>query len=199
MVARGFGIKARRLLAAGGVAAALASSAFPASAGPAADAAAEAEALLPTDPAGALAAFEKAAAAFWSASPLQLRKAIFAGEVTGFGQYAPRADSVFKPGERATIYIEPFGYGFTETGDAIDVALAADVEIRTPGGLILGKAADFAELAWTGREKSREVHATIAIDLPALKPGDYEMVLTLRDKASPKTTTATLPFSVAAP
>jgi hypothetical protein len=168
-------------------------------AGPVADAAAEAEAMLPGDPAGALAAFEKAEAAFWAASPLQLRKAIFAGDVSGFGQYTPRPDSTFKPGERATIYIEPFGYGFTENGEAIGVALGADVEIRTPGGLILGKADDFAELAWSGREKSREVHATIAIDLPALKPGDYELLLTLRDKASPKTTTATLPFSVAAP
>ena len=171
----------------------------PALAGPAADAAAEAEALLSSDPSAALAAFGKAEAAFWAASPLQFRKVIFAGDVKGFGQYTPRPDSVFKAGERATIYLEPFGYAFTENGDTIDVGLTADVEIRTPGGLILGKADDFASLEWSGREKSREVHATIAIDLPALKPGDYELVLALRDKASPKTTTATLPFSVAAP
>ena len=117
----------------------------------------------------------------------------------GFGQYAPRGDKMFKPGERATIYLEPFGYGFAETGDGFEVALASDIEIRTPGGLILAKAADFGSLEWSGREKSREVHATIGIDLPQLKPGDYEIVLTLRDKTGPKTTTATLPFSVAAP
>lgn len=199
MVSPGFGHRAARRLAAGGLAAALAVAAIPAWAGPAADAAAEAEALLASDPAAALAAFEKAEAAFWSASPLQLRKVLFAGDVKGFGRYAPRPDSIFKPGERATIYLEPFGYGFTETGDESAVALGADVEIRTPGGLILGKADDFAELAWSGRDKSREVHATLAVDMPALKPGNYEMVLRLRDKASPKTTTATLPFSVAAP
>jgi hypothetical protein len=199
MIARGLGIKAMRLLAAGGMAAALAVSAFPASAGPTADAAEEAETMLATDPAGALAAFERAEAAFWAASPLQFRKVIFARDVKGFGQYTPRPDGAFKPGERATIYLEPFGYGFTENGGEIGVALATDVQIRTPGGLILAKAEDFAELAWSGREKSREVHATIAVDLPALKPGDYELVLTLRDKGSPKTATATLPFSVAAP
>ena len=109
------------------------------------------------------------------------------------------ATAIFKPGERATIYLEPFGYGFAETGDGFEVALASDIEIRTPGGLILAKAADFGSLDWSGREKSREVHATIGIDLPQLKPGDYEIVLTLRDKTGPKTTTATLPFSVAAP
>ncbi len=199
MVSSRFGTGAGRLLSAGGVAAALALAAVPAAAGPAADAAAEAEGLLATDPAGALAAFGKAEAAFWAASPLQFRKVIFAGDVKGFGQYTPQPDNVFKPGERATIYLEPFGYGFTENGGEVGVVLATDVQIRTPGGLILGKADDFAELAWSGREKSREVHATIAVDLPPLKAGDYELVLTLRDKGSPKTATATLPFSVAVP
>ena len=42
-----------------------------------------------------------------------------------------------------------------------------------------------------------EVHATIALPLPSLKPGDYELLLTLRDQGSDKTATVTLPFAVA--
>jgi len=173
---------------------------FAAAAGPVAEQASEAEAMMTNgNPQDALAMFDKAAGAFWVSSPLQLRKVLFADSVAGFGQYSPRADAVFRAGEHATIYLEPFGYAFAEDGDMFKVALAADLQIRTPGGLILAKADDFGGLEWSGRAKSREVHAQVGIDLPQLKPGSYELVLTLRDKSSPKTTTATLPFSVAAP
>ncbi|MEO8667729.1 MAG: hypothetical protein ABI399_04380 [Bauldia sp.] len=178
----------------------LAGVAAPAAAGPIADQAAEAETLMSAGNAEeALSLFDKAAGAFWVSSPLQLRKALFADDIAGFGQYTPRADATFKPGSRATVYLEPFGYAFVEDGDMFRIALAADLQIRTPGGLILAKADDFGGLEWSGREKSREVHAQVGVDLPDLKPGSYELVLTLRDKSSPKTTTTTLPFSVAAP
>jgi hypothetical protein len=171
-----------------------------AAAGPVAEQAAEAEVLMNGgNPQEALGLFDKAAAAFWVSSPLQLRKAIFADNISGFGQYTPRGEAPFRPGDRATVYLEPFGYAFVQDGDMFRIALAADLQIRTPGGLILAKADDFGGIEWSGREKSREVHAQVGIDLPALKPGNYELVLTLRDKSSPKTTTATLPFSVAAP
>ena len=42
-----------------------------------------------------------------------------------------------------------------------------------------------------------EVQASVALPLPTLKPGAYELRLTLRDQASSKTTDATLPFTVA--
>jgi hypothetical protein len=174
--------------------------ALAAAAGPVADGAAEAENLMGAGKAeDALAAFDKAAAAFWVSSPLQLRKALFADSIAGFGDYTPRAAAPFKPGERATVYLEPFGYAFVEDGDGFRIGLATDLEIRTPGGLILARAENFGGLDWHGRVKSREVHAQVGIDLPALKAGDYELVLTLRDQNSPKTATATLPFSVAAP
>jgi hypothetical protein len=172
----------------------------PVIAGPAADSAAEAEQLMSAGKAAdALAAFDKAEGAFWVSSPLQLRKVLFADNVSGFGEYTPRSDLAFKAGERATVYLEPFGYSFAEDGDQFKISLAANLAIRTPGGLILAKADNFGGLDWHGRSKSREVHAQVGIDLPALKTGDYELVLTLRDQNSPKTATATLPFSIAAP
>jgi hypothetical protein len=180
--------------------AAFAGLATPAVAGPVADQAAEAETLMNAgNPQEALGVFDKAAAAFWVSSPLQLRKALFAENISGFGQYTPLAGATFSPGSRVTVYLEPFGYAFVEDGDSFRIALAADLQIRTPGGLILAKADDFGGIEWSGRVKSREVHAQVGIDLPDLKPGNYELVLTLRDKSSPKTTTTTLPFSVVAP
>jgi hypothetical protein len=199
MALRGTAFRAAGTLAAGLIALAIAGAA-PATAGPVADDAAEAESLMGAGNAPeALAAFDKAAAAFWISSPLQLRKALFADSISGFGEYTPHGDAPFKPGERATVYLEPFGYAFVPDGDGFRIGLATDLQIRTPGGLILAKAENFGGLDWRGRAKSREVHAQVGIDLPDLKSGSYELVLTLRDQNSPKTTTATLPFSVAGP
>lgn len=168
-------------------------------AGEIADRAAEAERLLGEGkPADAQAAFDKAAAAFWIASPLQLRVATFADEVKGFGNYAPHAGTAFKPSDTLLIYLEPIGYAFTPEGDGFRVSIAADIEIHTPGGLILAKSADFGRLEWMARSKTREVHATLKLPLPKLKPGSYQLLVTLRDQGSPKSTTVTLPFSVAA-
>ena len=167
-------------------------------AGPVADRAAEAEASLSTGNAvAALAAFDAAAAAFWDAVPLQLRVVAFADDVKGFGNYQPRTGSTFRHGDTLKIYFEPYGFGFTPDGDGFKSALAVDVEVQTPGGLVLGKAADVTRLEWSGRAKMHEVHATVALPLPELKPGDYKLIVTLRDQASPKTASAELPFSVA--
>lgn len=169
-----------------------------AGAGDVADRAAEAEALLAAgNAASALAAFDKAAAAFWIASPLQFRQALFAESVAGFGNYQPRADASFKTGDTLLLYLEPIGYGFLAEADGFKVLLAVDVEIRTPGGLVLGKAADFAKLEWSARSRTREIHATVSFPLPSLKPGDYQLVLKLRDQGSPKTAELTLPFAIA--
>ena len=167
-------------------------------AGETASSAAEAEALLQAGKAEeAIGALDKAVDAFWAASPLQFRTALFADSVVAFGKYEKRQDSSFRSGDTVLIYLEPVGYGFVDEGGLMKIALVADIEIKTPGGLLLGKAENFGALEWKGRAKSREVHAQIGLDLPALKPGNYEILVTLRDQATGKSATATLPFSIA--
>jgi hypothetical protein len=180
---------------AGGAAMALASAAF---AGPIVDSATDAETRAAAgDGAGAVAAFDAAADAFFDAAPLTFRVATFADNVAGFGKYASHAGA-FHAGDTATVYLEPVGYGFTRDGDDFRVGYGTALEIRTPGGLILGKTDDFGTLSWSGRAKSHEVQAVVSITLPTvLKPGDYELLLTLKDAASAKSATATLPFTIA--
>jgi hypothetical protein len=144
----------------------------------------------------ALAAFDKATAAFWDAMPLELRTVVFATEVSGFAQYTPRTPGPFRSGEPALIYLEPVGYAFTPEGDQFKMALAVDISIQTPGGLVLAKADDFMRLAWTGREQSREIHATIKVVMPTLKPGQYQLILGLRDQGSNKSTSVKLPITI---
>lgn len=169
----------------------------PAAAGEVADKAALAETLIDRGYGeAALAAFDKATAAFWAASPLQLRVITFVDDVTGYGNYVARTDTRFRKGDTLRLYLEPVGYGFASDGGGVRAAIAVDVEIRTPGGLILGSAEDFVRLEWKGRTPMHEVHATVATPLPDLKPGDYLLVLTLRDQGSAKTEEVTLPFAV---
>jgi hypothetical protein len=190
------GFAFRRIVLAAVVAGGLAAGA-PALAGDMAEQAAEAESLLSAGkPAEALAAADKAVDAFWTASPLQLRQALFAAKVDGFANYEPRADQPFHVGDELLVYLEPLGYAFTADGDGFKSALAADIEIRTPGGITLAKSQDFSRLEWSGRSRLHEVHATLRFPLPSLKAGTYELRLTLRDQGSDKSTTATLPFSV---
>ena len=159
--------------------------------------AAEADVLLQQGkPQEALDAFDLATDAFWQASPLQFRTATLVEAAAAFGNYTPRADAAFRSGETAMVYLEPVGYGFIQDDASLSVAFTTGLEIRTPGGLILAKADDFGDLEWRGRTKTREFHATVAVALPDLKPGDYVVRLTLADRASAKSATVTMPFSI---
>lgn len=179
-------------------AAALAAGITTAGAGEIADKAALAETLVERGYAeAALSALDKAVAAFWEESPLQIRTIAFVDGVAGYGNYTPRDGSVFRNGDTLRLYFEPVGYGFATAGDDVRAAIAIDVEIRTPGGLILATAENFATLTWSGRTPMREVQGTIETRLPFLKPGEYLLLLTLRDTNSDKTADVTLPFSVA--
>lgn len=168
-----------------------------ASAGPIADNAAAAEALLDDGLVDeAIAAFGAATEAFWAAAPLTLGAATFATDVNSFGDYQA-VDPTFAAGDTATIYLEPQGYGFVEVGGWYRAAFATALEIRTPGGLILGQSDDFGTVVWAGRHPSREILLTVSVTLPELKPADYELELTLSDNASDKSATVVLPFAIA--
>jgi hypothetical protein len=118
------------------VAAALATGAATAQAGEIADKAALAERLVERGYSeAALAALDKAVAAFWEESPLQLRTIGFVDSVSGYGNYTPRDGTVFRNGDTLRLYFEPVGYGFAPAGDGVGAAIAIDVQIRTPGGL----------------------------------------------------------------
>lgn len=171
-------------------------SGIPAWAGAAADKTAEAEAHIEAGrTAEAIAAFDEAHDALWNTMPLSFRVVVLADSVSAFGKYEP-ANGPIHAGDTLTIYLEPVGYGFAAAGDLQRVSFTPSIEIRTPGGLILGKTGNAGRLMWEGRSKSREVHATLGITLPDLKPGAYELLVTIRDDANAKKASATLPFTI---
>lgn len=147
--------------------------------------------------AAALAAFDRATAAFWATLPLQVRVIAFADSVAGYGRFVPRPRPEFAPGDTLRLYFEPVGYAIVPESFGFRAALAVDVQIRSPGGLIFASARNFARLGWTGRSPMHEVHATLAIGLPPnLRPGQYLLVLSLRDESSAETDEITLSFAI---
>jgi hypothetical protein len=168
-----------------------------AAAGEITEKAAEAETLLQSGEAGpAFDALGTAVDAFWKVAPLTIREAYFLAAGDGDGRPIPRPDGPFRSGERARVLLEPLGYGFTEDSGIFRIALTTGIEIRTPGGLILAKSEDFGRLEWAGPGRNRNFTGRIGIDLPELKPGDYELLVTLGDQASQKTASVALPFSI---
>lgn len=160
----------------------------PVHAGDVADLARQAEDLLKADdPSTAFDTIDAAIDAFWRAAPLVIEDAHF--------DRAPDK-ATFAPASEVGIQLKPLGYGFSTDGGINRIALDADVEIRTPGGLILARSDDFGRLEWKGAGKNRNFAGRVSIAMPELKTGDYELRLTLTDVATHKTATVVLPFSV---
>ncbi len=149
------------------------------------------------EPNAAFEALDSAVDAFWTIAPLTIRQAHFVTQGAGGDRLARPSDEPFMSGETVAIHVEPLGYGFRRDGDDFQMIITTGIEIRTFGHLILAKSLDFGRFEWSGQVKNRAFAGQISIDLPDLKPGDYEILLTLNDQASQKTASVTLPLTIA--
>jgi len=149
------------------------------------------------DAAAAIATMDEAVSAFWDTLPLHIRTAEFVepGSVTQFSQYRP-VSGAFRSGDVMSVYLEPVGYGLSPAGDRQTVDISAGIEIRSPGVIVYARAPGFAQLGWTGRTGTRELHGTLTLEVPALAPGSYELKIDLTDGATGKQTEVNLPFAV---
>ena len=129
--------------------------------------------------------------------PLTLRKVQFIAEPPkGFGIYKTRADNVFKPGEPLIIYAEPLGMGWKTENGVNRALVAADFEIRTPDGKILGGQKNFGRFEFMSHEQNQEIMTHLTIRLSGAPAGSYEFAATYRDQVSGKSANLTLPFEI---
>lgn len=151
---------------------------------------------VPPSLASAFAALDAA----WQAAPLAFTAGTFvSGEVAGYGRFEPRADARFAPGETLVVYAEPVGFGHAAVAGGHRVALLADFEVLNASGQILAAQEGFADLGVTARRPVREFHATLRFAFEGLRPGDYTLVVRLRDQTADKAGTLSLPFTIVAP
>src|SRR5205814_8297509 len=116
-----------------------------AAAGSAADKVAAAEALLqqPGHALDALRIFDEAIDAFWMTLPRTFRESAFASTVTGYGQYVPRPDAVFHPGEEALVYLALAGYVSRRITTGYRVDFSTAIQIRMPSGAVIARNDDY--------------------------------------------------------
>jgi hypothetical protein len=151
---------------------------------------------LPQDLVSAYAGLDRA----WTAAPLSFAVATFvSGAVEGYGRYTPRDGHVFAPDEALVVYAEPVGFGHAADANGSRVSMLADFEIVNGSGQVLARQQGFADLGVTARHPLREFHATLTFAFEGFRPGDYTLVVTLRDQTGPKSGSFSLPFTVSTP
>ena len=147
-------------------------------------------------PKAAYEALDGAVEAFWQSTPMFIRKAVYANDITGYGIYKPHAP-VFKTDEPHVIYVEPIGfaYGKEENGQTV-ASWSVDFALASSKGLTLLQRDDFLSLSLPLGLHNREIHLTLTVNLTGLKPGKYVSHYRLKDRNSEKTATFSLPFKV---
>ncbi|MCX5512464.1 hypothetical protein [Kaistia algarum] len=144
----------------------------------------------------AVEAFDASAEAFWKGVPLTFRKALFADDVKGYGEYVAHKGSTFAPGSELKIYAEPVGFGSTPVGENRRIAFKSEIEIRNDKGVIYAKSPAPAELEKVSSSPSRDFHLTVGFRVPDLKPGMYKLILTVTDEATGKSAPIELPLTI---
>jgi hypothetical protein len=168
-----------------------------ATAGPAVDAATQAESLLAAGKVSeALDALTGALDALCQASPLAFHKSLIVNSSSGYGAYVERADTTFKPDEKMMIYVEPVCFGHADDGA---IGFKADLSIENMTGQVLGEAKDVFSLSTPSAPDRREFSMTLAFGVPFLRPGDYKAVFAVHDQNSDKSGTFEVPFAIALP
>ncbi|MEO9527520.1 hypothetical protein [Roseibium sp.] len=146
------------------------------------------------------AAFQNALDAFdqaWTASGLAFTRVTFTDSPsTGYGQYTPRGEAVFTGEDPLSVYAEPVGYGFRETGTGYDYELTASFRLLTPAGQVLAEQDNFATFSGSGRTRQRELSAALSFEFSGLPAGAYRIETRFKDEIGGTQSAFTLPFTV---
>ena len=172
----------------------------PAAAGPIVDAAARAEALQAEGKTiEALDALNEAEAALWEASPIAFRNVTLVDSFEGYGEYEKSADAAFEPDEKATVYVEPVGFGYGGSTEQPSVDFSFDFAIENTTGQIIAEGRDAFTFSNEVRPNRRDVGIGLTFTVPYVRPGEYKAVFTVRDQNSEKTSAFEVPFTVTEP
>ena len=134
----------------------------------------------------------------WNATPLTVRRAIFVeAHPDVYGDYAERANNVFKKGDKLITYAEPVGYGWKDIGGGFyQFGFKVDFLVKTPDGKVIGGQEDFANLVMKSRAHLTDFMVVLNLNLGNTGPGDYVVEYKLRDVASSKSYTISQPFKI---
>ncbi len=154
------------------------------------------------DPARTLQALARATRAAWRRFPFTaINVHLVAAPPSGYGQYLPRVDNVYRPGEPLILYLEPVGFKVNYDADqgSYTYRLAADFNLVDAWGMVVGGRRGFGRFEDTTRHFPDRIPLTFTYSLAGLPPGSYRVETILRDLLGKRSYTVVTPIRIAGP
>ena len=154
------------------------------------------------DAAATLAALRRATALAWGELPFTaLNVHLAAAPPSGYGQFIPRVDNVYRPSEPLILYLEPVGFAVRhdEKQGLYTYNLTADFNLVDAWGRVVGGRRDFGRFGGESRHFPDRFPLTFTYSLSGLPPGDYRVETTLRDLIGKQAHTVVTPFRIEGP
>jgi len=107
------------------------------------------------------------------------------GSVNGYGVYQTHNSSIFKPGEKILLYIEPAGYSYKPVGSLFLMNFTADVLISNRAGHVLTGLQNLPISTLISHHKNKELLLTVSLTQTSPFPiGEYVLKYTIHDTTS---------------
>ncbi len=154
------------------------------------------------DPAGTLESLRRATALAWGELPFTaLNVHLTAAPPSGYGQFIPRVDNVYRPSEPLILYLEPVGFAVRHDQKAgiYSYNLTADFNLVDAWGRVVGGRRDFGRFGGQSRNFPDRFPLTFTYSLSGLPPGDYRVETTLRDLIGKQSHTVVTPLRIEGP
>lgn len=154
------------------------------------------------DPARTLGGLREAVAAAWKRLPFTaIEVHLVAAPPTGFGEYIPRVDNVYRPSEPLILYMEPVGFGVKRDKGkgAYIYNLTADFNLVDAWGHVVSGRRQFGRFEGESRHFPSRLPLTFTYSLSGLPPGEYRLETVLRDAIKKKSYTVVTPIRIEGP
>jgi hypothetical protein len=107
------------------------------------------------------------------------------GSVNGYGIYQSHNSSIFKPGEKIVLYMEPIGYSYKLIGSLFLMNFTGDVLISDKAGHVLTGFQNLPLSTLISHYKNKELTLTVSLtQTKPFPPGEYVLKYTIHDLPS---------------
>lgn len=114
-----------------------------------------------------------------------------------FGDYAARANTVFRSGEVQNFYMEPKNLTNPRTAaGTYEPAFDVDLQVLTKAGQVVASQDKFASFRLPTKSPVQDIFLNLDVKLSGVPPGEYHVRFVLRDANSKKTLTVTQPITM---
>ncbi|MCT8267072.1 hypothetical protein NYQ83_07280 [Afifella sp. JA880] len=144
----------------------------------------------------ALDLLEEASDIVWREGPLAFRKALAVSSAEGFGDYVPRPDDRYRPGETMRVYAEPVAFSYVPQDGAYRVALDVDLTISNLTGQVIAEGSKVFAVKTTVKAPKRDFNVVLSCPVPTLQPGNYRAEFTFHDTEKAKTAGFSIPLEI---